>query len=218
MACKPRTKPRLGQGLTLPFLSAKEVLLKANSHLARQNWLAGSIRLSDCCCSGGHKATPWLSWCSCWPAAEHHLCLVWCLEQMVVGVLQGWCEVCKEELPPGTVSVEERGIMVVGEGRQRGLDRLAACFCWWRVSHLVQKSPSLLKDCGKIKLEGVVIIVDQKTLIGFPVAFVKGRGQMLAVLLILPAQETSVTRALESDKYKAMSYRRIAGEMTVSWS
>ena len=84
------------------------------------------------------------------------------------------------------------------------------------MSHLVQKSPSLLKDCGKIKLEGVVTIVDQKTLIGFPVAFVKGRGQMLAVLLILPAQETSVTRALTSDKYKAMSYRRIAGEMTVS--
>lgn len=83
------------------------------------------------------------------------------------------------------------------------------------MSHPVQKSPWLLKDCGKIKLEGVVIIADQKTLIGFPVASVKGRGQMLAVLLILPAEETSVTRAVESDKYKEMSYRKIAGEVTV---
>lgn len=83
------------------------------------------------------------------------------------------------------------------------------------MSHPVQKSPWLLKDCGKIKLEGVVIIVDQKTLIGFPAASVKGRGQMLAVLLILPAEETSVTRAVEYDKYKEMSYRKIAGEVTV---
>lgn len=75
-----------------------------------------------------------------------------------------------------------------------------------------KKSPSLLKDCGKVKLEGVVIIVDQKTLI---VASVKGSRQMLALLLILPAEETSVTRAVESDKYREMRYRKIAGEMTV---
>ena len=61
--------------------------------------------------------------------AAQQLYLVWCLEQEDVEVLQGWCEVYKEEFPPSTMSLGERGIIVVGKGRQRGLDRLATWFC-----------------------------------------------------------------------------------------
>lgn len=58
-------------------------------------------------------------------------------------------------------------------------------FCWWKLSHCVQKSSWVSKGLCKIKLEGVVTAVDQKTLIGFPVSSGEGRGQIGPALLIL---------------------------------
>lgn len=50
---------------------------------------------------------------------------------------------------------------------------------------------------------------------GFPVVSVEGKGWIVTVSLALPAEESSVTKAVQSDKYKERSYREIAEEMTV---
>lgn len=98
------------------------------------------------------------------------------------------------------------------QGGQRTVDRPAAWFCWCRLSHCVQISPWVFKGPWWDKTWGNSYNSWPENFDWISFVFWWRQGTDWTCLAHPTAEETSVTRAVESDRQKEMSYRKIAGE------
>lgn len=106
------------------------------------------------------------------------------------------------------LSVGKRGLRV---GREQWTDLQCGSADEGQAT-VFKKVLGFLKDCDKIKLEGVVTTENFDWI---SCVFWWGQGTDWTCLSHSAPEETSVTRAVESDRQKEMSYREIAGETAV---